>query len=133
MPEMGNLLNEWVSADADVHAAEVERHDIELKIAEAMTENQAEYVEAPGVQATLKGSVTPVYTYLKMLDGPLAVIAEQLSPEELEAVLNNPKPPAREFLIPAIKKLAKRGGVFKDALDKATLEQPARLRVRSVE
>ena len=129
MPEMGNLLNEWVSADADVHAAEVERHDIELKIAEAMTENQAEYVEAPGVQATLK----PTTEYMKAIDGPLAVIAEQLSPDELEAVLNNPKPVARQFLIPAVKKLAKRGGVFKDALDKATLEQPARLRVRSVE
>ena len=129
MPEMGNLLNEWVSADADVHAAEVERHDIELKLAEAMTENQAEYVEAPGVQATLK----PTTEYMKAIDGPLAVIAEQLSPDELEAVLNNPKPVARQFLIPAVKKLAKRGGVFKDALDKATLEQPARLRVRSVE
>ena len=133
MPDIHTLLLNWQSIDAEVHGLEIERHALEVDIAEAMTENQAEVATIPGVEATLKGSVTPVYTYQKMLDGPLAVIAEQLSPEELEAVLNNPKPPAREFLIPAVKKLAKRGGVFKDALDKATLEQPARLRVRSVE
>ena len=133
MTDLHTLLLNWEATNTKIDGLEIERHALEVDIAEAMKEDRAEYAEAPGVQATLKGSVTPVYTYLKMLDGPLAVIAEQLSPEELEAVLNNPKPPAREFLIPAIKKLAKRGGVFKDALDKATLEQPARLRVRSVE
>jgi hypothetical protein len=66
------------------------------------------------------------------LDGPLATIAEELSPDELEAVLNNPKPVARQFLIPAVKRLAKRGGVFRTALDKATLEQPPQLKIRSV-
>ena len=133
MTDLHTLLLNWEATNTKIDGLEIERHALEVDIAEAMKEDRAEYAEAPGVQATLKGSVTPVYTYLKMLDGPLAVIAEQLSPEELEAVLNNPKPPAREFLIPAVKKLAKRGGVFKDALDKATLEQPARLRVRSVE
>ena len=133
MPDLHTLLLNWQSIDAEVHSLEIERHALESDIADAMTEARAEFATVTGVEATLKGSVTPVYTYLKQLDGPLAVIAEQLSPEELEAVLNNPKPPAREFLIPAVKKLAKRGGVFKDALDAATLEQPARLRVRSVE
>ena len=129
MPEMGNLLNEWVSADTDVHAAEVERHDIELKIAEAMKEQRAEFATVTGVEATFKTSVA----YVRDLDGPLATIAEELSPDELEAVLNNPKPVARQFLIPAVKKLAKRGGVFRTALDKATLEQPPQLKIRSVD
>ena len=129
MHDLHSLLLNWQSIDAEINGLEIEQHALEVDMAEAMKEARAEYVEAPGVQATLK----PTTEYLKAIDGPLAVIAEQLSPDELEAVLNNPKPVARQFLIPAVKKLAKQGGVFKDALDKATLEQPARLRVRSVE
>ena len=129
MPDLPSLLNEWVMYNKQVKDAEVDRFRIEQQMAEAMKEDRAEYVEAPGVQATFK----PTTEYLKAIDGPLAVIAEQLSPDELSRVLNNPKPVARQFLIPAIKKLAKRGGVFRTALDKATLEQPPRLRVRSVE
>ena len=129
MHDLHSLLLNWQSIDSEINGLEIERHALEVDMAEAMKEDRAEYVEAPGVQATFK----PTTEYLKAIDGPLAVIAEQLSPDELEAVLNNPKPVARQFLIPAMKKLAKRGGVFKDALDKATLEQPARLRVRSVE
>ena len=129
MPDLHTLLLNWQSIDAEVHGLEIERHALEVDIAEAMTENQAEFATVTGVEATFK----PTTEYLKAIDGPLAIIAEQLSPDELEAVLNNPKPVTRQFLIPAVKKLAKQGGVFKDALDKATLEQPARLRVRSVE
>jgi len=129
MTDLHTLLLNWQSIDSEINGLEIERHALEVDMAEAMKEDRAEYVEAPGVQATFK----PTTEYLKAIDGPLAIIAEQLSPDELEAVLNNPKPVTRQFLIPAVKKLAKQGGVFKDALDKATLEQPARLRVRSVE
>jgi len=129
MTDLHTLLLNWQSIDSDIHDLEVVRHHVEQQIADAMNESRAEFSEAPGVQATLK----PTTEYLKAIDGPLAVIAELLSPDELEAVLNNPKPVARQFLIPAVKRLAKRGGVFREALDKATLEQPARLRVRSVE
>ena len=93
------------------------------------TKDGAEFATIPGVEATLK----PTTEYLKDIDGPLAVIAEQLSPDELSRVLNNPKPAPRQFLIPEIKKLAKQGGVFKSALDAATLSLPPRLRIRSVE
>jgi len=129
MPDTDKLLRDWQSCDADIHALEVERHRIEQQIAEAMSENQAEFATVTGVEATFK----PTTEYLKAIDGPLAIIAEQLSPDELEAVLNNPKPVARQFLIPAVKKLAKQGGVFKSALDAATLSLPPRLRIRSVE
>ena len=129
MTDLHTLLLNWEATNTKIDGLEIERHALEVDIAEAMKEDRAEYAEAPGVQATFK----PTTEYLKAIDGPLAIISEQLSPDELEAVLNNPKPVARQFLIPAIQKLAKRGGVFREALDKATLEQPARLRVRSVE
>ena len=129
MPDLHTLLLNWQSIDAEVHGLEIERHALEVDIAEAMTENQAEFATIPGVEATLK----PGLDYRKQLDGPLAVIAEQLSPDELSRVLNNPKPAPRQFLIPEIKKLAKQGGVFKSALDAATLSLPPRLRIRSVE
>ena len=128
MTDLHTLLLNWQSIDSEINGLEIERHALEVDLAEAMKEDRAEYVEAPGVQATFK----PTTEYLKAIDGPLAIISEQLSPDELEAVLNNPKPVARQFLIPAVKKLAKRGGVFRTALDKATLEQPPQLKIRSV-
>ena len=129
-PATNKLLRDWQSCDADIRELEIERRIIENQIAEAMTaNNEAEFATIPGVEATLK----PGVDYRKHLDGPLAVIAEQLSPDELSRVLNNPKPAPRQFLIPEIKKLAKQGGVFKSALDAATLSLPPRLRIRSVE
>ena len=129
MGDLTNLLATWQSLDADLHDLQVQLHELELLIAAEMKEQRAEFSTVPGVEATYKPSVA----YVRDLDGPLATIAEELSPDELEAVLNNPKPVARQFLIPAIKKLAKRGGVFRTALDKATLEQPPQLKIRSVD
>ena len=129
MGDLTNLLATWQSLDADLHDLQVQRHELELLIAAEMKEQRAEFSTVPGVEATYKPSVA----YVRDLDGPLATIAEELSPDELEAVLNNPKPVARQFLIPAVKKLAKRGGVFRTALDKATLEQPPQLKIRSVD
>ena len=129
MGDLTNLLATWQSLDADLHDLQVQRHELELLIAAEMKEQRAEFSTVPGVEATYKPSVA----YIKDLDGPLATIAEELSPDEMEAVLNNPKPVARQFLIPAVKKLAKRGGVFRTALDKATLEQPPQLKIRSVD
>ena len=130
MGDLTNLLATWQSLDADLHDLQVQLHELELLIAAEMKEQRAEFNDSvSGVEATYKPSVA----YVRDLDGPLATIAEELSPDELEAVLNNPKPVARQFLIPAIKKLAKRGGVFRTALDKATLEQPPQLKIRSVD
>jgi hypothetical protein len=129
MGDLTNLLATWQSLDADLHDLQVQRHELELLIAAEMKEQRAEFATVTGVEATYKTGVA----YIKDLDGPLATIAEELSPDELEAVLNNPKPVARQFLIPAVKKLAKRGGVFRTALDKATLEQPPQLKIRSVD
>ena len=129
MGDLTNLLATWQSLDADLHDLQVQRHELELLIAAEMKEQRAEFSTVPGVEATYKTGVA----YIKDLDGPLATIAEELSPDELEAVLNNPKPVARQFLIPAVKKLAKSGGVFRTALDKATLEQPPQLKIRSVD
>ena len=128
MGDLTNLLATWQSLDADLHDLQVQRHELELLIAAEMKEQRAEFATVTGVEATYKPSVA----YVRDLDGPLATIAEELSPDELEAVLNNPKPVARQFLIPAVKRLAKRGGVFRTALDKATLEQPPQLKIRSV-
>ena len=128
MGDLTNLLATWQSLDADLHDLQVQLHELKLLIAAEMKEQRAEFSTVPGVEATFKTSVA----YIKDLDGPLATIAEELSPDEMEAVLNNPKPVARQFLIPAVKKLAKRGGVFRTALDKATLEQPPQLKIRSV-
>ena len=130
MPDLHTLLLNWQSIDAEVHGLEIERHALEVDIAEAMTENQAEFASIPGVEATLK----PVLDYLKQLDGPFQQVAEELSPEELDACLTAPKPaPARSFNVTKMKQLAKQGGVFKSALDAATLSLPPRLRIRSVE
>ena len=130
MPDLHTLLLNWQSIDAEVHSLGVERHALEVAIAEAMTENQAEFASIPGVEATLK----PVLDYLKQLDGPFQQVAEELSPEELDACLTAPKPaPARSFDVRKMKQHAKKGGVFKSALDAATLSLPPRLRIRSVE
>ena len=66
MPDLHTLLLNWQSIDAEVHGLEIERHALEVDIAEAMSENQAEFASIPGVEATLK----PVLDYLKQLDGP---------------------------------------------------------------
>ena len=130
MPDLHTLLLNWQSIDAEVHGLEIERHALEVDIAEAMTENQAEFATIPGVEATLK----PVLEYRKELDGPFQQVAEELSPEELDACLTAPKPaPARSFNVTKMKQHAKKGGVFKSALDAATLSLPPRLRIRSVE
>jgi len=129
MPDTDKLLRDWQSCDADIHALEVERHRIEQQIAEAMTENQAEFATVTGVEASLK----PVLEYRKELDGPFSLVGEELSPEELDACLTAPKPaPARSFDVRKMKQLAKQGGVFKSALDAATLSLPPRLKIRSV-
>ena len=128
--ETNKLLRDWQSCDADIHALEVERHHIEQQIAEAMTENQAEFVTVTGVEATFK----PVVEWRKELDGPFQQVAEELSPDELDACLTVPKPaPARSFNVTKMKQLAKQGGVFKSALDAAAVSLPPRLRIRSVE
>jgi len=132
MPEedTNKLLRDWQSCDAEIYDLGVERHALEVAIAEAMTENQAEFASIPGVEATLK----PVLEYRKELDGPFSLVGEELSPEELDACLTVPKPaPARSFNVTKMKQLAKQGGVFKSALDAATLSLPPRLRIRSVE
>jgi len=129
MPDLHTLLLNWQSIDAEVHGLEIERHALEVDIAEAMSENQAEFATVTGVEATLK----PVLEYRKELDGPFQQVAEELSPEELDACLTAPKPaPARSFDVRKMKQLAKQGGVFKSALDAATLSLPPRLRIRSV-
>ena len=130
MPDLHTLLLNWQSIDAEVHGLEIERHALEVDIAEAMSENQAEFATVTGVEATLK----PVLEYRKELDGPFQQVAEELSPEELDACLTAPKPaPARSFNVTKMKQLAKQGGVFKSALDAATLPLPPRLKIRSVE
>ena len=130
MPDLHTLLLNWQSIDAEVHGLEIERHALEVDIAEAMSENQAEFATVTGVEATLK----PVLEYRKELDGPFQQVAEELSPEELDACLTAPKPaPARSFDVRKMKQHAKKGGVFKSALDAATLSLPPRLRIRSVE
>ena len=130
MPDLHNLLLNWQSIDAEVHSLEIEQHALEVDIAEAMTENQAEFATIPGVEATLK----PVLEYRKELDGPFRQVAELLNPDELEECLTAPKPaPARSFNVTKMKQHAKKGGVFKSALDAATLSLPPRLRIRSVE
>lgn len=129
MPDLHTLLLNWQSIDAEVHGLEIERHALEVDIAEAMSENQAEFATVTGVEATLK----PVLEYRKELDGPFQQVAEELSPEELDACLTAPKPaPARSFDVRKMKQLAKQGGVFKSALDAATLSLPPRLKIRSV-
>ena len=130
MPDLHTLLLNWQSIDAEVHSLGVERHALEVAIAEAMTENQAEFASIPGVEATLK----PVLEWRKELDGPFQQVAEELSPEELDACLTAPKPaPARSWDVRKMKQHAKKGGVFKSALDAATLSLPPRLKIRSVE
>ena len=130
MPDLHSLLLNWQSIDAEVHGLEIERHALEVDIAEAMTENQAEFVTVTGVEATFK----PVVEWRKELDGPFQQVAEELSPEELDACLTAPKPaPARSFNVTKMKQLAKQGGVFKSALDAAAVSLPPRLRIRSVE
>ena len=130
MPDLHTLLLNWQSIDSEVHGLEIERHALESDIAEAMSENQAEFATVTGVEATLK----PVLEYRKELDGPFQQVAEELSPEELDACLTAPKPaPARSFDVRKMKQHAKKGGVFKSALDAATLSLPPRLKIRSVE
>ena len=130
MPDLHTLLLNWQSIDAEVHGLEIERHALESDIADAMTENQAEFATVTGVEATLK----PVLEYRKELDGPFQQVAEELSPEELDACLTAPKPaPARSWDVRKMKQHAKKGGVFKSALDAATLSLPPRLKIRSVE
>ena len=130
MPDLHTLLLNWQSIDAEVHGLEIERHALESDIAEAMSENQAEFATVTGVEATLK----PVLEYRKELDGPFQQVAEELSPEELDACLTAPKPaPARSWDVRKMKQHAKKGGVFKSALDAATLSLPPRLKIRSVE
>ena len=130
MTDLHSLLLNWQSIDSDIHDLEIVRHHVEQQIDAEMAEQRATFAEAPGVEATLK----PTVDYAKALDGPLAVIAEQLSPDELEGALTAQKPaPIRSFNMVQVKKLAKRGGIFRDALDAATLEQPARLRIRAVD
>ena len=128
--DTNKLLRDWQSCDAEIYDLGVERHALEVAIAEAMSENQAEFASIPGVEATLK----PVLEYRKELDGPFQQVAEELSPGELDACLTAPKPaPARSFNVTKMKQLAKQGGVFKSALDAATLPLPPRLKIRSVE
>ena len=130
MPDLHTLLLNWQSIDAEVHGLEIERHALESDIAEAMSENQAEFATVTGVEATFK----PVLEYRKELDGPFQQVAEELSPEELDACLTAPKPaPARSWDVRKMKQHAKKGGVFKSALDAATLSLPPRLKIRSVE
>ena len=129
MTNLPTLLQEWASADADVHDAEVERHAIEQLIWREMVDQDASFAKAPGIEATLK----PTYEYQKSLDGPLRVLAEEMSPEEFEALLTEPKPPPeRSFHMVKVKNKAKEGGIFKAALDAATVTLPATLKVRAV-
>ena len=130
MTDITILLQDWADLNAAEREIKIEKHAVEQRIRDAMAENNAEYAEGAGLEVTYKETVE----YDKALDGPLAVIAEQLSPEQLDAALTAQKPaPARSFNITKVKALAKQGGIFRDALEKATREQPARLRVRSVE
>ena len=130
MPDLTSLLERWARFNDSIRELEVGRHNTEQEIIAAMQADRAEFAEAPGVEATFKTSLE----YEKALDGPLAVIAEELSPEELDAALTAQKPaPARSFDIRAVKKLAKRGGIFRDALDQSTREVPARLRIKATE
>ena len=111
MGDLTNLLATWQSLDADLHDLQVQLHELKLLIAAEMKEQRAEFSTVPGVEATYK----PTVAYLRDLDGPLWLMAEQLSPDEIEAVLTKPKPaPARAFNMTAVKKLAKRGGIYRE-------------------
>ena len=130
MTDTHNLLAQWRSADADVHDAEVKRYEIEKEISANMEANRATFATIPGVEATFKTGTD----YIKGLDGPLRLLAEELSRDELEALLTTQRPaPIRSFNMVAVKKLARRGGVFREALDLATSTSPAVLKVRSIE
>jgi len=121
------LLNEWVSADADLRDAQLARHDIEQQIIEAMNEVDAELSPTvAGVTATLKTQAE----YDKTLAGPLRVIAEALSPDEIEGLLTPVKPPpARSFNMTKVKTLSKRGEPFKSAIEAATIATVPKLKI----
>lgn len=126
---LGQLLADWVSADADVRDAEIARHEIQQKIGIEMTQTRASFAKGDGVEATMK----PSLEYNKTLDGPLQVMTEALDPEEIEALLTPVKPPPpRSYNMVKVKALGKRGEPFLSAIEAATTEFPPVLKVRSV-
>ncbi len=129
MTDITILLQDWADLNAAEREIKIEKHAVEQRIRDAMAENNAEYAEGAGLEVTYKETVE----YDKALDGPLAVIAEQLSPEELDAVLTDQKPaPPRTFHVSRVKALVKRGDPFKSAVEKATLRGPAQVKIRVV-
>lgn len=129
MTDITTLLQDWRALDDAEREAKIAKHAVEQRIRDAMTELQAEFAEGAGLEATLKETVE----YDKALDGPLAVIAEQLSPEELDAVLTVAKPaPPRSFNIQKVRALVKRGDPFKSAFERARIPGPPQLKVRKV-
>lgn len=129
MTDLTLLLQEWQSIDTDIHQLEIERHRVETAIKAEMDATRASFAEIPGVEAKVSETVE----YNRSLDGPLQRMAEELSPADLDGLLTVPKPPPeRAFDMRKVKLLAKRGGVFRDALDAATVTLPATLKVRAV-
>ncbi len=129
MPDITSLLREWARLHEAERAVAIERHAVEVQIRDAMDANRAEYAADGDVEVTYKETVE----YLSEVDGPLRVIAEHLSPEDLDALLTTPKPPPpRKFHMQRVKALAKRGEPFLTAIEKATLRGPAQVKIRRV-
>jgi hypothetical protein len=136
---LGQLLSDWVSADADVRDAEMSRREIENDITiefrrleqESLKEGVAPptFASAPGVEATFK----PTVTWMKSLDGPLAMLGEVIDPSEISGYLTPVKPPPpRTFNMTAVKPLERRGGVYAKAIAAARTTLPAEVKMRSV-
>ena len=128
--KINKLFAEFESCEADIALFQAEKHHIESDIDKTMADHGATLAKSPFCNVTATRSLEPTIQYNRELSGPLAVIAEHLSPDEFNDTLNNPKP-KRQFLIPEIKKLAKNGGVFRTALDAATFTLPQRAKVKS--
>ena len=126
-PKLTKLMRELVSADADRDAADREFKVIEQECIRFM-EEQGTFDTFEDAGVTLK--LTKIQDYNKTLDGPLRPRMELLDPETIESMLTNPKPPKRQFLIPALKKRAKlEGKVFTSAIEAAKTGIVSKLKI----
>ena len=139
MPDLEHLFQMWRSADADLRDADMSRRAIENEITiefrrleqEALKEGIAPptFADGPGVEATFK----PTVTWMKSLDGPLAMLGEVIDPGEIESYLTPVKPPPpRSFNMTAVKPLEERGGEYARAISRARTTRPAEAKARSV-
>ena len=123
---MEAYVDTWDAVQLQITDLFEKRGRLEMEMMAGMKAVNAEEFSRNGITVTYKVET-------EWVEGALDPLAKVLQDEgkNPEQFLN--KPVARKYDKRKLKKLAKQGGVFKSALDAATLSLPPRLRIRSVE